>query len=111
MGKERRKQERFDANLFAELENIASKENLGRAVVVDVSLSGMAVETESDISTDIDVDLYVEVPFHLRAKVVRRIADGQIKRYGLQFTGQGFIDKLLLRKLLKGKRQSRKVQL
>lgn len=111
MGKERRRQPRFGANLFAELENLQSGESLGRAVVVDVSLSGVAVETESDIAHETEVDLYVEVPFHVKARVVRRIADGQIKRYGLQFMGQGLIDKLLLKKLLKGKRQSRKVSI
>ena len=109
MSNERRRQKRFNANLFADLETLESGAGLGRGVVVDVSLSGLAVETETDLPEGTEVGCYVEVPFFLKARVMRRIADGQMKRYGLRFVGQGIVDKLLLRKLLKGKRRSRKV--
>ena len=110
MASDKRKQERFDANLFAEL-NSASGVSYGRAVVIDVSLSGIALETESDLSAGEEIECDIEMPLRFRAKVMRTVMEGQVKRYGLRFCDQSFFDKLLLKKILKGRRQSRKVSL
>jgi hypothetical protein len=108
MGKERRRAERLDANLFAEIET-ASGDRLGRAVVVDVSISGIAVETEADLPIDGQVTCHIEIPVNLKATVVRTIGNSQVRRYGLRIDGQGFWDKILLRRLLRGNRRTRKV--
>ena len=109
MSRERRRQQRLDANLFAELHDPATDDTLGRGVVVDVSLGGMAVETEANLEIPSRVGCYVEIPFFVRAEIVRRETKGNITRYGLRFAGQTFIDKLLLKKLLRGKRKTKKV--
>lgn len=109
MAKERRKQERLETNLFAELESLPLKENLGRAVVIDVSMSGFAVETEADLTPNNELGCHIEVPIYIRAKVVRSISQGQMKKYGLMFVGQSFLDKLVLKKMLKGRRQTKKI--
>jgi hypothetical protein len=106
----KRKQERFSANLFAELSS-ASGVAYGRAVVIDVSLSGVGVESEIDLTMGEELECHIEMPLQFRAKVVRRVMNGQVKHYGLLFTDQSFFDKLILKKILKGKRQSRKVSL
>jgi hypothetical protein len=106
---ERRRQARFEAKVFAELESLPQNNNLGRGVVLDVSIGGFAVETEADLSIGSDVGCYIEVPVYVRAKVVRSIVGGQIKKYGLRFAGQSFLDKMILRKILKGPRQTRKI--
>jgi hypothetical protein len=109
MQKERRKQERFDAQLFVELDLAASKERIGRGVVVDVSLSGLAVDTEIDLKQGMEVGCHIEVPIYLKAKVMRTIVEGQLKRYGLKFTDQSILDKFILKKMLRGSRRTKKI--
>ncbi|MCB4756651.1 MAG: PilZ domain-containing protein [Elusimicrobia bacterium] len=109
MGKERRATERFVSNMFIEFESLYG-DTSGRGVVVDVSLGGLAVDTEADLTHEDTYKCHIEIPFSINAKVVRMVRPGQMKRYGLQFIGQSFIDKLLLRKLLKGTRKTKKVQ-
>ncbi len=110
MASDKRRQERFNANLFAELSS-ASGASYGRGVVVDVSLSGLAVETEGDLTLGEELECHIEMPLQFRVKVMRAVTEGQVKRYGLRFCDQSFFDKLLLKKILKGRRQSRKVSL
>jgi hypothetical protein len=110
MGAERRRTERMDSNLFVDFESLPLKEAIGRGVVVDVSLSGFGVETELDLGHETEYQCHIEIPLILRARVMRSEVKGQLKRYGLKFVGQGFIDKLIIKKLLKGRRSTRKVR-
>ena len=82
MTKERRRQERFSANLFTELMS-ASGHRLARGIVVDVSLGGLAIETEAGLAVGDVVDCHVELPFKVKAKVVRVISNGQRAVFGL----------------------------
>jgi len=109
MEENKRKKARFDTNLFVEISSTTLREVLGRGVVTDVSLSGLAVDTEVVMDLERVFDLHIEVPLNIRARVVRILAPGGMKRYGLKFVGQGFLDRLLLRKLLKGSRATKKV--
>ena len=109
MGQERRRAPRLDSNLFANIRMPGETELLGRAVVVDVSLSGFGVETELDLEINKTYEFDVEVPLRLKVKVMRSLTPGQMKRYGVQIEGQGFFDKLILKRLLKGNRSSIKL--
>jgi hypothetical protein len=108
MGQERRRMTRLESNFFVEFET-SMQEVAGRGVVVDVSIAGLAVDTEAELNIGDVLLCHAEIPFTVKAKVVRQVKPGQMKRYGLQFVGQSFIEKLLLRKLLKGERKTRKV--
>ncbi len=79
--------------------------------MVDVSLGGVALESESEFSPGDLVECMIEVPLVFQAKVVRFEMKGQIRRYGLKFVSQSIFDKLLLKKVLKGPRRTRKVSL
>lgn len=109
MSKDKRKSERMSSSIFANLESI-TQESLGRGVVLDVSMSGFGVETEADLQIDGEIICHMEIPLTIRAQVVRRIKNGQIKRYGLRFVGQGFFDKLMMKKVLEGPIKTRKVE-
>ena len=104
--REKRSEKRMDSNLFALIRDIGDASKVGRGIVIDVSVSGFAVETESDLSIGNEYEFDVEVPITFRAKVVRSLTPGQMKKYGLQMQGQGFFSKFLLKKLLKGKRST-----
>ena len=108
MGIERRQNKRLDSNLFVDFVS-NDKEPLGRGVIIDVSIGGFGVDTETDLEIDKTYECYMEVPLIVKAKLVRREMKGQMKRYGLQFVGLGFFNKLLLRRILKGERATRKV--
>lgn len=107
--RERRRQERYHAKLFAELVSPVRRESLGRGVVLDVSLSGFSVETEADLDLDQELECHIEIPLSIRARVARRLSDGQLKKYGMKMIKQGFLDKFLVRKLLKGSRTTKKI--
>lgn len=99
----------MSSSIFAELES-TYKEHLGRGVVLDVSISGFGIETEAELEIGHQINCYMEIPMTVRAEVVRRITNGQIKRYGLRFVGQGFFEKMVMKKILEGPKKTRKVQ-
>ena len=72
MAKDRRRAERLAANLFTEIETV-SGDRLGRGVVVDVSTTGLAVDTEADLPMNGHVKCHIEIPLNIKAKVVRII--------------------------------------
>lgn len=109
MGKERRRTERLPAKLFIEMQPQRSGDVKGRGVVVDVSHLGLAVETEADLNFEDTYDCHVEIPFALKARVVRRYSSGQVKKYGLEIVGQGFLDNFVMKRILKGKKATTKV--
>ncbi len=109
MVKERRRAERLGSNLFAQLRPVGESESIGRGVVIDVSLSGFGLETETELEIDKTYEFDVEVPITFQAKVVRSISPGQMKKFGVKISGQTFLGKILLRRLLKGKRETVKL--
>jgi hypothetical protein len=110
MGKERRRAERYPAKLFVELEPVAEMDDKkGRGVVIDVSRLGLALETESNLTLGATYDCHVEIPFALKAKVVRKYTSGLIKKYGLEIVGQGVLDKFILTRLLKTSKITKKI--
>ena len=111
MSKERRRAQRLDANLFAELET-ADGRGLGRGVVVDVSLTGLAVQTEADLSPNDAVICHVEIPLDLVADVVRVASrSAAVRTYGLRFKKTSLLEKFLIRRLLRGSLKTRKVEI
>src|ERR1044071_5970161 len=106
MGRERRKNERLGSNLLSIIRYSGEPTNLGRGVVTDVSIGGFAIETETDLSIGQEYEFDIEIPITLRAKVVRSLTPGQMKKYGVQIKGQGIFSKILLKKLLQGKRRT-----
>ncbi|MBV9079885.1 MAG: PilZ domain-containing protein [Elusimicrobia bacterium] len=108
MANERRRAQRLKANLFADLET-ADGTRLGRAVVTDVSVSGVAVESEAELPINSEIVCYVEVPIMFKAKVVRFIPNTTVRTFGLRIVGQSFWDRLVFRRVLKGPRSTRKV--
>ena len=109
MDKNNRKQKRLDARLFTELTSPTSGNSLGRGVVLNVSLSGVGIESEADLSINENVTCHIEVPVQLEAKVVRISGEGQVKRFGLKFKNQSIFDKLVFKRVLKGSLQTRKL--
>ena len=105
----KRKAARLESQLFLEISDPKMSESLGRGVVVDFSLSGCAIDTEADLNIGADINCHIEIPIEISAKVVRRVLEGQIKRYGLKFLNQGFFDKMFLKKVMKGSRKTKKV--
>jgi hypothetical protein len=109
MSSERRRDKRLDANLFVDIVNLTLKEPVGRGVAVDVSISGFGIDGEMDLNLNETYECYMEVPLVIKAKLVRREIKGQMKRYGFKFANLGFFDKLLLKKILKSDRTTKKV--
>lgn len=110
MSRERRRAERISSRMFVELRPRSVLDDFkGRGVVVDVSHLGLAVETEAELDMNTVYDCHVELPFALKARVVRRYKTGQLNRYGLEIVGQGFLDQFLLKRILKKSTATRKV--
>jgi len=103
-GKNKRKFERHHSNLFIDLFSRSLLSKIGRGVMVDISLAGLAIETEADLKIGEEYECRIEFPISIRAKVVRVVQEGQIKQYGLRTIGQTLIDRFILRRLLKGRK-------
>ncbi|MFN0118712.1 MAG: PilZ domain-containing protein [Elusimicrobiota bacterium] len=108
MTREKRKSIRKDSKLFVEISSEFG-EHIGRGVVQDVSLGGLGIFSEVDLENGREVICQVEIPLKIKGKVVTRLSQGQMKRYGLIIKDQGFLEKLFFRMLLKGPLHSRKV--
>lgn len=76
---------------------------------MDVSLSGMGIETEADLAINDTVMCHIEVPVQIEGKVVRCDGKGQMRKYGLKFKNQSIFDKLIFKRLLNGNLQTRKL--
>jgi hypothetical protein len=94
--------------MFVELESELSG-RLGRGVIVDLSATGFGLEAEAELGEGAVYDCHIEMPITVRAKVMRRYMDGQVMRYGMKIVNQTFLDKILLKKIIKGTRHSRKI--
>lgn len=108
-GEERRKASRKQSQLFVEIQDTKLNENVGRGVVVDVSQSGFAIETESDLQVNEDYICTIEIPIKIKARVMRQVVPGQLKQFGMKFMDLGFFDKQVLKKLLKGDLRTKKI--
>ncbi|OVE76115.1 hypothetical protein BVX98_06450 [bacterium F11] len=108
-GRERRKTDRLESKFFLEIFKLPSKEKKGRGVVVDVSLTGMAIETEADLKPGDTLECHIEAPVRIKTKVVRHLIPGQVKTYGLKMVNLSLLDKLVIKKILKGSRLTRKI--
>ncbi len=107
-GADRRRSERFGSRLFVELESKTAG-RLGRGVVVDLSGSGFGLEAEAELADGAVYECHIEMPITIRARVMIRYLEGQVMRYGMKIVNQSILDKLLLRKILKGPRKTRKL--
>jgi len=101
LSKERRRQQRFGANMFADFTSVGYSDPLGRGVVMDVSVGGLAVETEAELPLGGEVYCHIEIPFQVRVRVVSQHTSGQRRRFGLQFLDMGILDRLLLKRAMR----------
>ncbi len=108
-GQERRRHERFNSNIFVQFENPLMDDVIGRGVVVDVSKSGFAVDTETELDINKEYKCHLEIPLTVKGKVVRQVTPGHMKRYGFKIVGLNFWDRIVLRRSLKGNLKTRKV--
>ncbi len=106
---DKRRAKRLPARFFVNIRSLYDRSVIGRGVVVDVSERGLAIESEVELDLGDSYECDVEIPLKLKARVVRRLMPGQMKRYGLELEGQGFIDKILFKKLLEGQKKTFKI--
>jgi hypothetical protein len=108
-GNNKRREERLEALLFVNLQNVHSKENVGRGVIRDVSRRGFMVETETELNNGDDLNCLIEIPVSFKAKVMWKKMPGQIKQYGFSYKDLSFFDKWILKRFLKGPRRTGRV--
>lgn len=88
---QKRKHMRADTNILVDLFSEDALVNMGRGCVVNISFSGLAIETESKLEIDSNVLMDVRLPnagkpLEIHAKVVRQQDMGNVFRYGLRYT-------------------------
>ena len=101
MKRERRRQRRYESNMFAAFSSVGYGDPMGRGVVTDVSLGGFGVETESTLPLGGEVYCNVEIPFQVKIRVVSQQTAGQRRRYGVQFMEMGLLDRMLLKRAIR----------
>lgn len=107
----KRKYERASALVLLDVDSLGEQEKSGRAVIVDISVGGVAFESVTEFSVGEDVILRYIMPGHdvyVLGGVIKRVEDrGVVYAYGVEFALMSFFEKRKLKKLISkiGKKQ------
>jgi len=100
-----RKSKRVSSAILIDIFETTSAVPKGRGCIVDLSIGGLALESEASlpIGDELFLRIYVHdsndaAPVEFYAQVMRFQEFGNIYHYGLKFTRLGFFDKFKLRK-------------
>lgn len=102
MIREKRKYVRIPIIILVDLFTTDSSVPKGRACIVDLSLGGLAVETEVELKKDTELFLRINLPgrptpLEVFAEVVRQQEMGNVFRYGLRYTQLNIFEKFKLK--------------
>jgi len=97
----KRKFIRAATDILVDLFSADALMNTGRGCIVNISLGGIAIETESSFELDRELLVYAklpntEKPLEIHAKVVRQQNLGNIRRYGLKYTKVTAVERIKL---------------
>ncbi|OGS22962.1 MAG: hypothetical protein A2252_07755 [Elusimicrobia bacterium RIFOXYA2_FULL_39_19] len=96
-----RKHKRFFTDILVDLFTPDALTNKGRGVIIDMSITGMAIETESLLDVETELLVYIRLPNHKSghqffAEIVRMQDFGNLHRYGLNYTRISLAEKIML---------------
>ena len=98
----KRKYDRIPATILAELYPIGSIVSQGRGCVVNLSLGGVAIETETSFAVGTELDLVINLPLQMTGRIVRsEKVEGNFNRYGIEFTKSNLLDRLRIRRYIR----------
>ncbi|MFN3966538.1 MAG: PilZ domain-containing protein [Endomicrobiia bacterium] len=104
----RRKYIRIPVTILVDLYPSDSLAKKGRGCIVDLSLGGMAIETEAELELNSEIFMRINLPtdggqtiFDVFANVIRKQDMGNIFHYGVKYTRINFFEKLKLRSFIK----------
>ncbi|OGS27471.1 MAG: hypothetical protein A2297_07750 [Elusimicrobia bacterium RIFOXYB2_FULL_48_7] len=97
----KRKHLRADSDILVDIFSADAIVNRGRGCVVNISLGGIAIETESalDLGHELLIDMKLPGgtrPIEIHAKVVRQQNMGNLFHYGLKYTRLGLLQRIKL---------------
>ncbi|OIO75173.1 MAG: hypothetical protein AUJ85_03880 [Elusimicrobia bacterium CG1_02_37_114] len=98
-----RKYKRASTAILLDMAPVDSLTRKSRGCIVDLSLGGMAVESETDYKMDREILLSINLPIRITGKIVRKEWNTQenLYNYGIEYTKISFFDKLRLKKYVK----------
>ena len=82
---------------------------LGRGVVTDLSSTGLAVDSEADLTLEQQYLVCLEIPFELKARLKRSVNTGKVRRFGFRIEGLSWWEKFLFKRMLKGQLETSKI--
>jgi len=113
----KRKYVRIPVTILVDLFTPDSQIKKGRACIVDLSLGGMAIETEAELELNSEIFLRINLPsdgkstmLDVFANVIRQQQIGNLYHYGIRYTRMNIFEKIKLRNFIKRwiKRQKEK---
>jgi len=104
----KRKYVRIPVTILVDLYPPDSSVKKGRGCIVNLSLGGMAIETEAELELNSEIFLRINLPsdgksaiLDVFANVIRQQQIGNLYHYGLRYTRINFFEKLRLRSFIK----------
>ncbi|MBI4248034.1 MAG: PilZ domain-containing protein [Elusimicrobia bacterium] len=88
--REKRQFPRFPVALTFDAHNLGAPLTKCKAVITDLSVSGMAFESDAVLEEGTALHLTVKIPFEIRGLVRHISKRGNLHRYGLRFHKFGF---------------------
>ncbi len=100
---ERRKAIRVPLNTILDIYKEGDKKEESRGCSLNISLKGVAIETTCKFEKQDNVVLRINLPIEIKGKIVWVKQEGQIYRYGIEFSKMSLIDKMQVKKYVKSK--------
>lgn len=100
---ERRRAVRIPVNMIVELITSKGITDRGIARLKDISIGGMAIESELKLWKGSTIFLSMHIPVMVRGKVVYENPTdvSGVRRYGIKFESLGFLEKINLKRFIK----------
>lgn len=78
-------------------------ENSWRGCGLNLSLKGIAIETEGEFEKNDDILIKISIPIDVQGKIVWVKKEGQLYKYGIKFSKIGFFEKMQVKKYIKAR--------
>ncbi|MEO0224839.1 MAG: PilZ domain-containing protein [candidate division WOR-3 bacterium] len=100
---ERRRAIRVPINIILDVYKNGKLEHSYRGCGINLSLKGIAIETDGEFEKNEDVLLKINIPIDVKGKIVWSKQEGKIYRYGIKFEKLGFFEKFQVKKYIKAR--------
>ena len=100
MGKEKRMGNRVPTSITVDLNEPGTMKTRGKGEIIDLSIKGVSIETDSELEMGTPLLLKINVPVEVRGEIIRINKNEKGVKYGVKFTDVSVFDEVQLKKFI-----------